>query len=297
MFERLPCLATAQPAPAATSAAAVEMLKVDGPPPVPAVSTRSSRSARRPMPPGGASSAPGRSARRPSRPSRAAPTRNAAVCDLAGAALHDLVEHGRRVVGGQVRAVADGVDRAGEDLVRHQSPAPRKFASRSLAVGGEDRLGVELDALGRQLAVADRHHDVARASRSPRTRRAGRGRRPASGSGRPAAGSGRPAKMPAPSCSISASLPWIGSPRIDRPPNASTIAWWPRQTPSVGTPASGKARAASIEIPASGGRAGARRDHEPLGAALEQLGDRRRGRCGPRRPPRRARPGTGRGCR
>ena len=35
MFERLPCLATAQPAPAATSAAVVEMLKVDGPPPVP----------------------------------------------------------------------------------------------------------------------------------------------------------------------------------------------------------------------------------------------------------------------
>ena len=39
VFERLPCLATAHPAPAATSAAAVEMLKVDGPPPVPAVST------------------------------------------------------------------------------------------------------------------------------------------------------------------------------------------------------------------------------------------------------------------
>ena len=41
--ERLPCLATAQPAPAATSAAVVETLKVEGPPPVPAVSTRSSR--------------------------------------------------------------------------------------------------------------------------------------------------------------------------------------------------------------------------------------------------------------
>ncbi len=43
VLDRLPCLATAQPAPAATSAAAVEMLKVEGPPPVPAVSTRSSR--------------------------------------------------------------------------------------------------------------------------------------------------------------------------------------------------------------------------------------------------------------
>ena len=41
--ERLPCLATAQPAPAAIRAAVVETLKVGRPPPVPAVSTRSSR--------------------------------------------------------------------------------------------------------------------------------------------------------------------------------------------------------------------------------------------------------------
>ena len=40
--ERLPCLATRQPAPAATNAAVVETLKVGRPPPVPAVSTRSS---------------------------------------------------------------------------------------------------------------------------------------------------------------------------------------------------------------------------------------------------------------
>ena len=42
--ERLPCLATAQPAPAAISAAVVETLNVLRPPPVPAVSSRSSRS-------------------------------------------------------------------------------------------------------------------------------------------------------------------------------------------------------------------------------------------------------------
>ena len=41
--ERLPCLATAQPAPAAISAAVVETLNVRRPPPVPAVSSRSSR--------------------------------------------------------------------------------------------------------------------------------------------------------------------------------------------------------------------------------------------------------------
>ena len=40
--ERLPCLATRQPAPAAISAAAVDTLKVGRPPPVPAVSTRPS---------------------------------------------------------------------------------------------------------------------------------------------------------------------------------------------------------------------------------------------------------------
>ena len=37
------------------------------------------------------------------------------------------------------------------------------------------------------------------------------------------------------------------------PPKASTIAWWPRQTPSTGVPASAKARIASPEIPASAG--------------------------------------------
>ncbi len=40
--ERFPCLATVQPAPAAISAAVVETLNVRRPPPVPAVSSRSS---------------------------------------------------------------------------------------------------------------------------------------------------------------------------------------------------------------------------------------------------------------
>jgi len=43
---RLPCLATAQPAPAAMSAAVVETLYVERPPPVPAVSSRSPRRVR-----------------------------------------------------------------------------------------------------------------------------------------------------------------------------------------------------------------------------------------------------------
>ena len=42
--DRLPCFATTQPAPAATNAAVVDTLKVGRPPPVPAVSSMSSRS-------------------------------------------------------------------------------------------------------------------------------------------------------------------------------------------------------------------------------------------------------------
>ncbi len=37
------------------------------------------------------------------------------------------------------------------------------------------------------------------------------------------------------------------------PPNACASDWWPRQTPSVGTPASGKRRMTSTEMPASSG--------------------------------------------
>ncbi len=44
VLERPPCLATAQPAPAATMAAVVDTLNVGRPPPVPQVSSRSSRS-------------------------------------------------------------------------------------------------------------------------------------------------------------------------------------------------------------------------------------------------------------
>ena len=134
MLERLPCLATAQPAPAATSAAAVEMLKVDGPPPVPAVSTRSSRPA---------STVGGEPAHRPRQPDqlgdglalRAQGDQEGAGLHLAGAALHDLVEHRRGVVGGQVRARADRVDRAGEDVVGHLRSIARKFARMSLPCG------------------------------------------------------------------------------------------------------------------------------------------------------------------
>jgi len=115
--ERFPCFATGQPAPAAINAAVVEMLKVVGPPPVPAVSTR----------PGLSISTWAASCRivraRPTNSETVSPfarneTRKAAVCTSLARPLHDLRE-GRRCVGGQVRAGADLVDRTGEDVVRH----------------------------------------------------------------------------------------------------------------------------------------------------------------------------------
>ena len=59
------------------------------------------------------------------------------------------------------------------------------------------------------------------------------------------------------------------------PPNASTIAWCPRQTPSVGMPASGKRRDASTEIPASAGVQGPGEITSRSRPALEQLADAR----------------------
>ena len=103
VLERLPCLATAQPAAAATSAAVVETLKVEGPPPVPAVSTRSARD----VATGVASERIVRA--RPTSSGTVSPfarsaIRKAPVCTSLGAPLHDLGEHRRGVVGGQVVA-------------------------------------------------------------------------------------------------------------------------------------------------------------------------------------------------
>ena len=135
--ERLPCLATAQPAAAATRAAVVETLKVEGPPPVPAVSTRSARLG---VDRGGERAHRPRQAdqlgdRLPLRPQG---DQEGAGLDRLGPPFHDLGEHGRGVVGGQVLARADRVDRAADDVVRHRdrpSPSSRKFASRCLPCG------------------------------------------------------------------------------------------------------------------------------------------------------------------
>ena len=54
-----------------------------------------------------------------------------------------------------------------------------------------------------------------------------------------------------PSCSITVVLPCTGWWVMTLAPHAWTSAWWPRHTPRVGIPASGKRRTASSEMPAS----------------------------------------------
>src|SRR5947209_6636541 len=89
--ERLPCLATAQPGPAAINAAVVETF--DG------------------------------------LPLRAQRDQEARDLDLGDLPAHDLREHLGGLLGAQVGARGERVDRPCEDLVRHQRES-RKFASR-----------------------------------------------------------------------------------------------------------------------------------------------------------------------
>ena len=126
-----------------------------------------------------------------------------------------------------------------------------------------------------QRAVAHRHQHAAAARRSARARRAARARRSASGSARPSAGSAAPRRSPRAVVLDLGVLPCTGSWRTTRPPNACASDWWPRQTPSVGTPASGKRRIASTEMPASSGVHGAGRDDDAVVAAPSSSSTRR----------------------
>ena len=129
--ERFPCLATRQPAPAATKAAVVDTLNVGLPPPVPAVSTRSSPAPR--AGPATASSRPGRRSRGRSPPSCAEP-RESGGLGLGGVSLHHLAQHARGLIGREVLAVGQPVDRVGENRVVVHS-AERKLRSICLPWG------------------------------------------------------------------------------------------------------------------------------------------------------------------
>ena len=80
--------------------------------------------------------------------------------------------------------------------------------------------------------------------------------RPASGSGPTSSSSGSPAKTPRPSWRTVQDFPCTSSRAgATVPPNASTIAWCPRQTPSVGVLCASR-RTISGVAPASAGRPG-----------------------------------------
>src|SRR5215210_3979245 len=165
--ERLPCLATRQPAPAATSAAVVETLKVGRPPPVPAVSSR-------PVSP-----SPGTSTLRlRSRMVRASPVSSSTVSPLARRAMRKAAvwtSETRPSMTSRRTPAASSADRSRPEATRSTAAVRsgldtaaaslgglvawrEEVAQECAAVLGENRLRVELDPLGGKLTVAERHH-------------------------------------------------------------------------------------------------------------------------------------------
>ena len=121
--ERLPCLATAQPAPAAISAAVVETLNVGRPPPVPAVSIEvvaAGLDRRR------------EAAHRPREalelldglPLRAQRDQHAGGLHLGRVAVHDLGQHRGGVGHREVAAGGERVERDRQHGVRHGGSSP-----------------------------------------------------------------------------------------------------------------------------------------------------------------------------
>src|SRR3954452_7821905 len=156
--ERLPCLATLQPAAAATKAAVVETLKVGLPPPVPAVSTRSPSTS---------------TFVASSRMVRARPAISATVSPLVRRPMRKAAVSASEAL----PAITSCRTRDASSVVR-SSPAARRsidcvstelgideVLQKLLALAGEDGLRVELHALGRQLSVAQSHHGGTRAGR------------------------------------------------------------------------------------------------------------------------------------
>src|SRR3954468_17828360 len=155
---RLPCLATTQPAPAATKAAVVDTLKVARPPPVPAVSSRSER--------------PTETERASERMVCARPTSSSTVSPFVRRAIRNAAA----CASDASPAITSRSTAADSSELRSEPEARRSIASvrtglgkevrqHGLAVRREHGLRVELHALGRERAVADRHDGRARARR------------------------------------------------------------------------------------------------------------------------------------
>src|SRR3954469_22337380 len=153
---RLPCLATAQPAPAAIRAAVVDTLNVARPPPVPAVSSRSSRSHST-----GVASA---------RIVCARPAISSSVSPLVRSAMRNapistspaspaMISRSTRAASSWESERPDAS--ASTASVRIGLGTAQEVGEQLLARVGQDGLRMELHALGGQLAVADPHQDAA----------------------------------------------------------------------------------------------------------------------------------------
>src|SRR4051812_30672564 len=154
--ERLPCLATAHPWPAAIRAAVVDTLNVGLPPPVPAVSIRSSRSAFT-----GVANA---------RMVVARPTSSSIVSPLVRSAIRmpevstsdalpAMISARTAAVWSALRLLRD--DSASSAWVRTWLGIRQEVLEQLLAVGRQDGLRVKLDADRGQRAMAHRHQDAA----------------------------------------------------------------------------------------------------------------------------------------
>ncbi len=117
---------------------------------------------------------------------------------------------------------------------------------------GENRLGVELNSLGGQLAVADSHHDT-----TPGCAELEHVRQVVLGDQRVVAADLDLLRQAAEDrAAVMLDRGGLAVDRLvpdDRPPQACTSDWCPRQTPSVGMPATGKRLTASRLMPASFG--------------------------------------------
>ena len=133
--DRLPCLATATPAPATTNVDVVEMLNVERPPPVPQVSMNGPSGRRDRL---GVRAHGGRQAGEllGRLPLRAQGHEEAGGLHVAGLAGHDRVEGLRGAVAAEVLTGEQPVDGVGQDLRGHERTAYadrlRKLPSRAL---------------------------------------------------------------------------------------------------------------------------------------------------------------------
>ena len=115
---------------------------------------------------------------------------------------------------------------------------------------------MELESLHRMRPVAHAHDDAIRRPRGdlelggqPLARHRQRVVAAASN------GEGRPSNEPMPAWWTGHALPCTGGTRITSAPYATPMAWWPRQTPRIGTDGP-RRRTSSTLIPAFSGRDG-----------------------------------------